>query len=179
MALKSWGVLCGLLFLLELQAISLPQASEQTVTELVKHSTDAVVQVVVSDSSGKELGLGSGFILSPDGQIVTNYHVIKGAHSAIVKLTNGAFFPVVGVLAEDAERDLAILKVAGKNLPSLTLAEAERVQVASMLLQSVAPWDCRTRSPMGLSALYVMKATASNGFRPQHPRPRATVEAPF
>src|SRR5580765_5213781 len=106
MALKSWGMLCGLLLLLELQAVCLPQSGEQTVTELVSRSTDAVVQVVVSDFSGKELGLGSGFIVSPDGQIVTNYHVIKGAHSAIVKLTNGALLPVVGVVAEDAERDL-------------------------------------------------------------------------
>ncbi len=139
MAGKPWGVLGGLLLFLELQAVSLPQAGEQTVTELVKHSTDAVVQVVVSDSSGKELGLGSGFILSPDGQIVTNYHVIKGAHSAIVKLTNGAFFPVDGVLAEDPERDLAILKVPGKNLPSLTLAEAERIQVGEHVVAIGSP----------------------------------------
>jgi hypothetical protein len=43
-------------------------------------------------------------------KIVTNYHVIKEAHSAIVKLSNGAFFPVAGVLASEADKDLAIIK---------------------------------------------------------------------
>ena len=108
MCRNSWSKLCGLMLLLQLQGFSSSQAGEQTVAELVKHSTDAVVQVVVSDPSGKELGLSSGFIVSPEGQIVTNYHVIKGAHSAVVKLTNGAFFPVDGVIAEDSDLDIAI-----------------------------------------------------------------------
>ena len=115
-------VLAAAAVLLLLSGASSPQSKERTVAQIVKESSDAVVQVVVSDSSGQDLGLGSGFIVSQDGRIVTNYHVINGAHSAIVKLTNGAFFPVDGVLAADKDRDLALLKVSGKNLPFLTLA---------------------------------------------------------
>src|ERR1017187_4714769 len=86
-------------------------ATQETVSEVVKRSSDAVVLIVISNSSGQETALGSGFIVSPDGEIVTNYHVIKEAHSAVVKLSNGAFFPVSGVLAFDADKDLAIVKV--------------------------------------------------------------------
>ena len=84
--------------------LSTPQASdsafqsqdrERSIAEIVKSSIDAVVLVVVSDAAGKEVGQGSGFIISPDGKIVTNYHVIEGADSAIVKLSNGAFSPLM------------------------------------------------------------------------------------
>src|SRR5439155_24701445 len=95
---------------------------EQTVADIVKRSSDAVVQIVTSDSFGKELALGSGFIVSTDGRVVTNYHVIKGAHSAVVKLSNGAIFSVAGVVAEDSDRDLSILTVSGEGLPSVSLA---------------------------------------------------------
>lgn len=67
--------------------------SQETVADVVKRSTDAVVLIAISDSSGTETALGSGFIASADGEVVTNYHVIRDAHSAIVKLSNGAFFP--------------------------------------------------------------------------------------
>ncbi len=82
--------------------------------------------IVISDSAGQETALGSGFLVSSDGEIVTNYHVIKEAHSAIVKLSNGAFFPVAGVLASSPEKDLAIIKVNGKNLPFLNLGDIDR-----------------------------------------------------
>src|SRR5579863_331156 len=104
-------------------------ASQDTVSDVVKRSSDAVVLIVISDSAGQETALGSGFLVSADGEIVTNYHVIKDAHSAIVKLSNGAFFRVNGVLASDADKDLAIIKVDGKNLPFLTLGEIDKLHV--------------------------------------------------
>jgi len=104
-------------------AVALPcySAGQQTVADVVKRSSDAVVLIVTSDSSGQETALGSGFLISTDGEIVTNFHVIKDAHSAVVKMSTGAFFPVSGILASDPARDLAILKINGKNLPFLTL----------------------------------------------------------
>jgi len=52
-------------------------------------TVDSVVLVVVNDDTGKPVSEGSGFIASSDGKIVTNHHVIAGAHSAVVKLNNG------------------------------------------------------------------------------------------
>jgi S1-C subfamily serine protease len=82
-------------------------------SDLVKSSIDAVVLIVVSDANGKPVLEGSGFLVSSDGRIVTNHHVIAGAASATVKLNNGAFFPVEGIIADDVEHDLALIKPQG------------------------------------------------------------------
>jgi S1-C subfamily serine protease len=114
-------------------------ATQETVSEVVKRSSDAVVLIVISNSSGQETALGSGFIVSPDGEIVTNYHVIKEAKSAIVRLANGAFFPVNGVLASDADKDLAIIKVGGKNLPFLTLGDVDKLHIGDHVVAIGSP----------------------------------------
>jgi len=125
-------------------------ASQENVADVVKRSSDAVVLIVISNSAGQETALGSGFLVSADGEIVTNYHVIKEAHSAIVKLSNGAFFPVNGVLASDADKDLAIIKVNGKNLPFLTLGDIDKLHVGDHVVA--------IGSPLGL------EGTASDGI---------------
>jgi hypothetical protein len=114
-------------------------AAQETVADIVKRSSDAVVLIVISNSVGQETALGSGFLVSADGEIVTNYHVIKEAHSAIVKLSNGAFFPVSGVLASDADKDLAIIKVGGKNLPFLTLGDINNLHVGDHVVAIGSP----------------------------------------
>jgi S1-C subfamily serine protease len=63
-------------------SLSSNSAAQQDVADLAKRSSDAVVLIVISDSAGQETALGSGFLVSADGEIVTNYHVIKEAHSA-------------------------------------------------------------------------------------------------
>jgi len=115
------------------------QQPQHTVSDLVKSSVDSVVLIVTSDENGRPLTEGSGFIVSADGKIATNNHVIKNAHSAIVKLNNGAFFAVEGVVAEDSDHDIAILKVAGKNLPTLTLADSDLVSVGDHVVAIGSP----------------------------------------
>lgn len=112
---------------------------QDTVADVVKRSSDAVVLIVISNSAGEETALGSGFLVSGDGEIVTNYHVIKEAHSAIVKLSNGSFFPVSGVLATDSDKDLAVIKVKGRDLPFLRLGETDKVHVGDHVIAIGSP----------------------------------------
>ena len=114
-------------------------AAGENVADVVKQSSDAVVLIVISNSSGQEIALGSGFLVSADGEIVTNYHVIKDAHTAVVKLSNGAFFPVNGVLASDEDKDLAIIKVNGKNLPFLQLGDVDTLHVGDHVVAIGGP----------------------------------------
>jgi hypothetical protein len=114
-------------------------AAQESVADLVKKSSDAVVLIVISNSAGQETALGSGFLVAADGEIVTNYHVIRDAHSAIVKLSNGAFFPVDGILAFDPNKDLAIIKVNGKNLPFLQLGDIDNLHVGDHVVAIGSP----------------------------------------
>lgn len=130
---------CSFLLVL-LSAIFVQQSkSQESIADVVKRSSDSVVLIATSNSEGQETALGSGFLVSPDGQIVTNNHVIEGASSAIVKLSNGAFFPVVRVLASASDNDLAIIKVNGKNLPFLSLAGINRVRVGDHVVAIGSP----------------------------------------
>jgi len=84
----------------------------------------AVVSIVVSDKNGHPVAQGSGFPISKDGQVVTNYHVIKNGSSAVVKLPDGAFFAVDGVLASDKDRDVARLERSLSSQPDLQAQQA-------------------------------------------------------
>jgi hypothetical protein len=114
-------------------------SAQETVADVVKRSSDAVVLIVISDTTGKETARGSGFLVTADGEIVTNNHVIKDAHSAVVRLSNGAFFPVSGVLASDADKDLAIIKVEGKNLPFLTVGDIDKLHIGDHVVAIGSP----------------------------------------
>jgi S1-C subfamily serine protease len=120
-------------------SLSAQNSPDSSVSNVVKHSADAVVLIVISDSAGKETALGSGFIISADGKIVTNYHVIKDGKTAVVKLTNGASFAVDGVIAADPEKDLAILKVPGRNLVHLELTDTGTVQIGDHVVAIGSP----------------------------------------
>lgn len=115
------------------------QSSQRTTADVVKSCSDSVVLIVTSDSLGKPLGQGSGFIVSADGKVATNHHVIAGAHSALVKLNSGAFFPMDAIVADDPENDLAIIKVDGRNLSALPLAPTESVNVGDRVVAIGSP----------------------------------------
>lgn len=96
---------------------------------IARAANGAVVSIIMSDKDGRPIVQGSGFVVSKDGRIVTNYHVIRSGSSAIVKLSNGAFFAVDGVLAFDKDRDVAIIKAHGEDFRTVTLGDSGRVQV--------------------------------------------------
>ena len=115
------------------------KSRDRSIAEMVRSSLEAVVLIEMFDSSGNRIRQGSGFLLSPDGQIATNYHVIEGASSGQVKLNNGASFPIAGVVAARKNDDIAVLKVLGNNLPYLPLADASNVSVGDRVMAIGSP----------------------------------------
>src|SRR2546426_36450 len=100
------------------------------------------VTILALSATGDTLAQGSGFLLRSDGVIVTNWHVMVGASSAVVILATQERFDRVTFLDGDTAADIALLKIPGYNLPTLrpanTLPEVgERVVVIG--------------SPLGLS----------------------------
>ena len=62
------------------------------------------------------MGIGSGFIVSPDGLVLTNAHVVQNASEVTVKLTDRREFKAK-VIGSDPQTDIAVLKIEAKNLP--------------------------------------------------------------
>jgi hypothetical protein len=100
--------------------------------DVVKKVTPATVLIKGSTKSGEIIG--SGFIISSDGKIATNLHVIRDLEKIGVQLSSGEIFDQVSVLAFDARKDLAILKISGFDLPTVELGNSNEVQVGDQLL---------------------------------------------
>jgi len=94
-----------------------------------REANGAIVSIVMSDKDGHPIAQGSGFLISKDGRVVTNYHVIRNGRSALVKLPNGTLFTVDGVLASDKLRDVAVIEAHGNDFRTVTLGDSDRLQV--------------------------------------------------
>ncbi|HSD46493.1 MAG TPA: trypsin-like peptidase domain-containing protein [Pyrinomonadaceae bacterium] len=86
------------------------QAAQDILPELVRRIKPSAVAIETFDAKNEKLSRGSGFFIEND-RIVTNRHVLEGAYRAEVHSSNGTVFAVKGVLAVDAEGDLALLKI--------------------------------------------------------------------
>ena len=98
--------------------------TEYTAGEVYNLAKKSLAEIAVYDKNEKALGLGTGFVFSSDGQIVTNYHVIHGASFATVTI-GSTVYNTVTVVAYDKELDLAILKINANNLQAATLCTQE------------------------------------------------------
>ncbi len=78
-------------------------------------------------------GLGSGVIVSSDGYILTNSHVVHGADTIKVTLGDGREL-TAKVVGSDPPSDLAVIKVDAKNLPAITFADSDRLEVGDLVL---------------------------------------------
>jgi serine protease Do len=77
--------------------------------------------------------LGSGVIITPDGYIVTNNHVVSGATKIIVKLHDGREY-TAKVVGTDPQTDLAVLKIDAKNLTPITFGDSSQIEVGDIVL---------------------------------------------
>jgi serine protease Do len=94
--------------------------------------------------------VGSGFIVDKSGHILTNYHVVEDAAKIMVKLDSGEEFAatVVGV---DEETDVAVLKIeAGRDLPSVKLADSDKARVGDWVLAIGSPFGLNRSVTAGI-----------------------------
>lgn len=89
--------------------------------KIYKDALTYTCEIVTYDSTGEAYALGSGFVYASNGLIVTNYHVIQGAHSIVVEL-NSVKYTVESVAAYDRQADLAVLKIPASGLKAADLA---------------------------------------------------------
>jgi serine protease Do len=97
----------------------------------------------------REHSLGSGVIVSPQGYILTNNHVIEGASEITVVLSDKQEFKA-RVLGADPRMDIAVLKVEGTNLPVITLGDSSKAQVGDVELAIGNPFGLGQTVTMGI-----------------------------
>jgi S1-C subfamily serine protease len=116
-------------------------ADEQNNIDIYKAAHDATVNItsVVYQTNFflqryQERGAGSGFIINPDGQILTNYHVVSGNAQLTVTLSDKKSYKAT-VLGFDQRNDLALIKIdAGRKLPALKLGDSQGLVVGQKVL---------------------------------------------
>jgi serine protease DegQ len=103
----------------------------------------------LDEQDDKQFSLGSGVIVSTQGYILTNNHVVEAADEIEVALTDGrkAGAKVVGV---DAETDLAVIKIDLPNLPAITLGRLEQIKVGDVVLAIGNPFGVGQTVTMGI-----------------------------
>jgi S1-C subfamily serine protease len=76
------------------------------IPSIAREALKSVVTVETKDEMGKPLSLGSGFVVSSDGKVITNYHVIQGAASGEIRFHDGASYLIEGMVASNPDQKL-------------------------------------------------------------------------
>lgn len=115
--------------------------SANTTSEVVKKTADSVVEIetegVKTGSFAQQYvvqGAGSGVIISEDGYIITNHHVIEDANSVTVTLRDGKTSYTAAVIGSDSENDIALLKVDAKGLTPATFGDSSKLAVGDYVV---------------------------------------------
>src|SRR6202167_1893426 len=115
-----------------------------------REAKGSIVSIVMSDKDGHPIAQGSGFLVTKNGRVVTNYHVIKNGASAVIKLPDGAFFAIDGVLAFDKGHDVAFIKSHGGNFQTVPLGHSDRLQVGEEVVAIGSPLSLESTVSNGI-----------------------------
>ena len=126
---------------------------ERKIIDIVKRIAPAVVAVNTYDASGDSTGTGSGTIVTKDGKILTNNHVITDSAKITATLADGRELTATS-LGGDPGIDLAIIKVDASNLPTAVLGDSDALEVGQIAIAIGNPYGFeRTVSVGVVSAL--------------------------
>lgn len=113
---------------------------------------------------GPEGGLGSGFIVSADGYLVTNAHVVDGASKVTVALADRRELPAK-VIGSDPATDIALLKVDATGLPVVELGDSDKVEVGQWVLAIGSPFGLEHTATQGIVSA-VARSLPSGSYAP-------------
>jgi S1-C subfamily serine protease len=141
-------------------------ASPPTIQELYRRASPAVVFITQIDAGGSTTSLASGFLVSPNGVVVTNYHVIdpdQGAVHIRVKVPRGDVFTDVRVVYAEQRRDFAVIAVKATGLPYLPTGDSDKVQVGDQVIAIGNPKGLELTLTEGI--VESVRLEPQNGYR--------------
>lgn len=120
------------------QTVENVEENSKTIADIIEEETEKIVGIsklknagntILSNSSESDLGLGTGFIVTENGYIVSNEHVTGSKYSkCYVTLENGTTYDGT-VMWSDGDLDLSIVKIEAKNLPYVNLGNSSNIRV--------------------------------------------------
>src|SRR6478735_555418 len=133
----------------------------QTIAAVVRRVTPSVVNIRVL-SGERGTGGGSGFILSRDGFILTNSHVVHGARDIEVTLRDARVYPAQ-LIGTDPETDLAVIRIDAPNLPHVRLANSSQIQVGQIAVAVGSPYGFQQTVTAGIVSALGRSMRAESG----------------
>jgi S1-C subfamily serine protease len=140
-------------------------AYSRTVVEVVERVGPAVVSVHIGRERRGEIvtaGGGSGVIVTPDGYLLTNQHVVQHAARVEIKLIDGDSIDA-RVIAEDASTDLAVLRALGSGLPAAELKASQQPRVGQLVVAIGNPFGFEATVSAGVLSAHGRTLRASDG----------------
>ncbi len=101
------------------------------------------------EDSSRPRGVGSGFILTADGFVMTNAHVVEGATEVVVTLTDNREFKA-RIIGADKRTDVAVVKIEATNLPAVKIADISRLKVGEWVMAIGSPFGLENTVTAGI-----------------------------
>src|SRR5664280_2339645 len=158
--------------------VDLTYAAEQTVQAVVHVRVRSTVTANESDNPfsqffsennmrdqpRKVTGFGSGVIISPDGYIVTNNHVIDGADSIQVTLYNNKSYTAT-IVGRDPDTDIALIKIKAKNLPTIKFGDSDNLRLGEWVLAVGNPFNLTSTVTAGIVSAKGRSLDMDGGYK--------------
>jgi S1-C subfamily serine protease len=142
------------------RTIEINESSQTSLSGLFEKTDQSVVSV---QARGSQAGVGSGFIYSKSGYIVTNHHVIEGADRVEVTFTDGETVRA-DVVGSDVYSDLAVLKVSKEGLETLELGNSSNVVVGERAVAIGNPFGLSSSMTAGIVSQKDRQIRGQGGF---------------
>jgi len=108
-------------------------SEELNPAQIMEKYGNAVV-LIATITNNEEIGQGSGFVVTGEGVIITNYHVIENSFPVLIKFRNGDVYEDVSVIDYNKRKDIAIIKIKGFDLPSVILGNSNNAKVGEKIV---------------------------------------------
>ena len=127
------------LILAVIVAVAIESIKEKTGEEIVRKNQKAIAVITTYDKDMKPLGQGSSFFITPNGILVTAYHVIEGASFITAKLPSGAYYDLKEFLGADKNLDIAVLQFEAQDTPFVKLGDSDVIKSGEKIFAIGAP----------------------------------------